>query len=77
MFNLVTMSPYSLKTIYESLTKVSSSLVLYLPRTSDLRQLAALVSDEEKVAIVHYCMYGASKVSYISLIDSSDILSWY
>jgi hypothetical protein len=48
---------------------VMGGVVLYLPRTSDLRQIAGLITTNEKgegwerVMVVHYCMKGASKVS--------------
>ena len=56
------MEPYSLQQIYEAMTGLSDHVVLYLPRTSDLPQLAALVGQGHKVKVIHYCMYGASKV---------------
>lgn len=65
----MTMQPYSIKQIYESLSKVADHMVLYLPRTSDLRQLAALVGDGQKIRVTHYCMYGASKVCWLIYID--------
>jgi trimethylguanosine synthase len=36
-------------------------MVLYLPRTSDLRQIADVVEDKKKAVVMHYCMEGASK----------------
>jgi len=33
----------------------------FLPRTSDLRQIAKLAGGEEKIDVVQYCMEGASK----------------
>lgn len=36
-------------------------MVLYLPRTSDLRQLARLVEKGNQVIVEHYCMEAASK----------------
>ncbi|KAI9701892.1 MAG: hypothetical protein M1836_001236 [Candelina mexicana] len=63
IFNLRTMQPYSLYDIVRSFSKISRDLAIYLPRTSDLRQLADLVTEEEKLDVVHYCMEGASKVS--------------
>jgi trimethylguanosine synthase len=40
---------------------------LYLPRTSDLRQIASLAPEGKKAEVVQYCMEGASKalVAYI------------
>ena len=62
------MQPYSLTNIYEPFSKLTGDLALYLPRTSDLRQLAKLVPDSEKMTAIHYCMEGASKVGrFVSL----------
>ncbi len=56
------MEPYSVQHICAAFLKVSESLVLYLPRTSDLRQVAALVPDSQRINAVHYCIRKASKV---------------
>lgn len=61
IFNLSTMQPYSLHTLCSRLSSFSEHFVLYLPRTSDLRQLAALSNKEDKAMVMHYCMEGASK----------------
>ncbi|ODM17401.1 hypothetical protein SI65_07076 [Aspergillus cristatus] len=61
VFNLCTMEPYSLATLYKEYSAFSEHMVLYLPRTSDLRQLAKVVEDGQKVTVMHYCMEGASK----------------
>lgn len=61
VFNLHTMQPYSLQQVHSLLKKVSDLMVLYLPRTSDLRQLAALVPEGQKARATHYCMRGAGK----------------
>ncbi|KAI9873709.1 MAG: hypothetical protein M1830_010699 [Pleopsidium flavum] len=66
MFDLSTMQPHSLKDIYEPFSKLTRDVALYLPRTSDLRQLAKLVPDDKKVTVVHYCMEGASKLCVYS-----------
>jgi trimethylguanosine synthase len=65
IFNLNTMSPYSINHIYNVCKGMDSAL--YLPRTSDLRQIAKLAPGEEKIEVVQYCMEGASKalVAYI------------
>jgi trimethylguanosine synthase len=65
VFNLNTMYPYSLKTIHDACKYMDSAL--YLPRTSDLRQLSKLTPTGKKVEVVQYCMEGASKalVAYI------------
>ncbi|CRG84531.1 Trimethylguanosine synthase [Talaromyces islandicus] len=61
VFNLQTMEPYTLDFLYQEYTQFSKFLALYLPRTSDLRQLAKVIDDEKKVHVMHYCMEGASK----------------
>jgi len=62
VFNLATMQPYNLQTLYNAFTKVSKDVALYLPRTSDLNELAELQDDERNLIVTHYCMKGASKV---------------
>ena len=70
VFDLSTMQPYNLETLNAACRPMEH--VLFLPRTSDLNQIAALVpgsgGDEgEKIEVVQYCMEGASKalVAYI------------
>lgn len=56
------MQPYSLSHLYSSFSYFTSDVVLYLPRTADLRQIAKYADpDGEKLKVVHYCMHGASK----------------
>ncbi len=61
------MEPYSLVTLHDACRPMEH--VLFLPRTSDLRQIAALVPDgaASKVEVVQYCVEGASKglVAYL------------
>ena len=61
VFNLSTMEPYSLTTLYNEYALFTEHVVLYLPRTSNVKQLAKLVKDGEKATVMHYCMEGASK----------------
>lgn len=65
IFNLATMAPYSATDIH-SLCK-GMEMALFLPRTSDLRQIAKLAPEGKKIEVVQYCMEGASKalVAYI------------
>lgn len=72
IFDLSTMLPYSLHDIHGACNGMSS--VLYLPRTSDLRQLARCVPDGQKVEVVQYCMEGASKAlcAFIPAAGSGD-----
>lgn len=61
VFDLRTMEPYSLETLYKEYSAFSPHIALYLPRTSDVRQLAKYAPDDRKVTVMHYCMEGASK----------------
>lgn len=65
IFDLNTMQPYSANHIYDSCKGMD--LALYLPRTSNLRQIARLAPEGKKIEVVQYCMEGASKalVAYI------------
>jgi hypothetical protein len=55
------MQPYSLQTLHTKFSSYNDHVVLFLPRSSDLRQLAAIVKPGRKVMVMHYCMEGASK----------------
>ena len=71
------MHPYSLIVLFTPLKSLTDDIALFLPRTSDLRQVAALHlgtneasggqngskngEKHKKIEVVHYCMYGASK----------------
>ncbi|EXJ93199.1 hypothetical protein A1O3_01756 [Capronia epimyces CBS 606.96] len=61
VFDLESMQPYSFSYIYDSFKKLTPNQVLYLPRTSDLRQIAARVERGKKTQIVHYCTNGTSR----------------
>ena len=63
VFDLTKMEPYNLEKLYKSFTKVTNEVVLYLPRTSDLNQIARYGQDGKKLEVAHYAMMGASKVS--------------
>jgi trimethylguanosine synthase len=65
VFNLHGMQPYGLKELHGAYEKFEHAL--YLPRTSDLRQIARLAPKGSKIEVVQYCMVGASKamVAYI------------
>ena len=57
------MEPYGLERLYYFFRKYTQDLALFLPRNSDLDQIAALAAAGEKFEIVHYALWGASKVS--------------
>jgi trimethylguanosine synthase len=61
VYDLSVMQPYPLEQLYSTFSTLSNEVVLYLPRTSDLRQLAKQAKDDQEVKVTHYCMHGASK----------------
>lgn len=65
VFDLSTMRPYNLERLHDAYRAMDH--VLFLPRTSDIRQIASLAPRGHKVSVVQYCMQGASKsmVAYL------------
>ncbi|KIV93195.1 hypothetical protein PV10_04432 [Exophiala mesophila] len=61
VFDLESMEPYSFSFLYQSFKKITSEVVLYLPRTSDLRQISKFAKEDTKTQVVHYCTYGTSR----------------
>lgn len=69
VFNLATMQPYGLPQLYNDFTALSKDVVLYLPRTSDLNELAVYAEkhprnpelEERRVTVTHFCIRGVSK----------------
>ncbi|KAA8909476.1 RNA cap guanine-N2 methyltransferase-domain-containing protein [Sphaerosporella brunnea] len=61
VFNVETMQPYSASYIVRRARTVTENLALYLPRTSDMNQLASLIGDDEEMEAVHYCIGRKSK----------------
>ena len=53
--------PYSLEYMYTRFAQITKNIVLYLPRTSDLNQIARFVEGEDKAQVVHYCTQEKSK----------------
>lgn len=68
VFDLSKTEPYSISDILNPLLNLTDDLVLYLPRTSDVRQIVSHLGDKSKIIVMHYCMEGASKVSEHTLI---------
>ena len=64
--------PYGLKQL-QGFAQISTNVVLYLPRNSDLNQIADCVEDGRKSQIVHYCMQQNSKALCAYLGEWSDI----
>jgi trimethylguanosine synthase len=65
VFDLTKMEPYNLKKLYKSFTQYSNEVVLYLPRNSNLNQIARYAKDGKKLEVAHYAIMGASKVNRI------------
>jgi trimethylguanosine synthase len=65
VFDLTKMEPYNLDMLYKSFTKYSNEVVLYLPRNSDLNQIARYAKDGKNLEVAHYTIMGASKVRNI------------
>lgn len=55
------MRPYSLSHLHKAFSACTEDVVLYLPRTSDLRQLTHYAKNDQKLKVTHYCMRGFSK----------------
>ena len=68
VFNVSNMPPYSLDFIYSRFSKVTKDMVLFLPRNSDLNQIAKFAPEGEKLEVAHYCIRGASKVNGIRVL---------
>lgn len=73
IFDLDQMQPYNLTKLQGACR--SMDYVLYLPRTSDIRQLARLAPEGRKIEVVQYCMRGASKAlaAYIPADASTSV----
>ncbi|KAI8243955.1 Trimethylguanosine synthase [Colletotrichum sp. SAR 10_99] len=76
VFDLSKMEPYNLEQLHEACMPMDHAL--FLPRTSDLRQIAKLTPDGEKLEVVQYCMEGASKamVAYVPGAFKPPSQSW-
>ena len=62
VFDVTQMQPYSLTDLLYPFQRLTEDIVLYLPRTSDIRQVANKSREGSKMTVMHYCMEGASKV---------------
>ena len=74
VFDLSKMEPYNLRKLLVPFQHFSHDVVVYLPRTSDLRQLTRTTDEDQKTTIVHYCMEGASKVCSEVYCKHTDLL---
>lgn len=70
VFDLYSMQPYGLGDLHGAYKRLDHAL--FLPRTSDIRQVAKLAPEGRKIEVVQYCMEGASKamVAYMPGSDS-------
>jgi trimethylguanosine synthase len=62
IFDLSVMQPYNLDHIYQQFSKFTKDIAAYLPRNSNLNQIAQYGSSTQRLPVRHYCMKGASKV---------------
>jgi hypothetical protein len=67
VFDLSVMQPYNLDYMLREFSKITKEIAAYLPRNSDLEQIANYRLGNQNLPIIHYCMRGASKVCYIEL----------
>ncbi|KAF2266202.1 S-adenosyl-L-methionine-dependent methyltransferase [Lojkania enalia] len=70
VFDLSQMQPYNLAKLYHDFWKYTEHLILYLPRSSDLNQIARYAPEDKKIEVAHYCITGASKVRTLSTNQS-------
>ena len=77
VFNLHNMEPYNLAQLHLACADMDHAL--FLPRSSDLRQIAELMPDGKKAEVVQYCVEGASKalVAYVPARDSTKPTFYY
>ena len=62
VFDLHQMRPYGLQELWDTFKPISLDLAMYLPRNSDLEQIAQLAKEGETYDVVHYALWGSSKV---------------
>ena len=55
------MEPYSLAVLLKEFSVFTEHMALYLPRTSDMKQLGKVVKYDQTATVMHYTMEGASK----------------
>lgn len=62
VFDVTKMQPYNLTDLLYPFQQLTEDIVLYLPRTTDIRQVANKSREGSRMTVMHYCMDGASKV---------------
>ena len=73
VFNLAKMQPYTLTDLLAFFRQLTKDVALYLPRSSDVRQLADESLEESKMTVMHYCIEGASKVCWFPCVRLSNL----
>ena len=73
VFDLAKMQPYNLTDLLAFFRQLTKDVALYLPRSSDVRQLANETFGESKLTVMHYCIEGASKVCWLPEIKSFNL----
>jgi trimethylguanosine synthase len=71
IFDLNAMQPYSFTRIVRDFRQITDNIVLYLPRTSDLRQIGDCMEDGKKCQVIHYCTKENSRALCVYLGDFS------
>lgn len=69
VFNASKMEPFSLDDLCNLFQPLADMWALYLPRTTNLEQLAEYARPGEKLEVKHYCMAGASKAMCVYFDD--------
>lgn len=70
VFDLYSMQPYHLGDLHKAYRRLDHAL--FLPRTSDVRQIARLAPPGCKIEVVQYCMEGASKAMVAYMFGNSE-----
>lgn len=65
------MEPYNLERLYKACYPLEHTL--FLPRSSDLNQVAELAPEDTKLDVVQYCMEGASKAMVVYVPESNPL----
>ncbi|PHH58919.1 hypothetical protein CDD81_4149 [Ophiocordyceps australis] len=63
IFDLNRMEPYGLGQLHKAYKRLDHAI--YLPRTSDIRQIADLIPDTQRIRVVQYCIMRASKAMVV------------
>ena len=75
IYDLDQMQPYSLRHLYTEFAQLTSDMVFFLPRQSNLEQIAEFAAEENKAQVMQYCMEGASKALCVYYGNFAEISS--